>query len=50
MLPDWVISQRKARGMCESCGQAPGVTFWQSLAGPLLCWACVEIKRADGLG
>jgi len=43
-LPAWVISARRERGLCERCGR-PGCSFWQSEAGPWLCWPCIEIRR-----
>ncbi len=43
--PEWIRSQRRARGECELCGQRPAETQWGP-AGPLLCWPCCEVRQA----
>ena len=48
-VPDWVVSQRRARGDCESCGERPAVTEWAG-TGELICWECCERKRGQGMG
>jgi hypothetical protein len=45
-VPEWVTSQRRARGLCEQCGQAAAVTEWAG-TGQLICWPCCEEKRAE---
>jgi hypothetical protein len=47
--PEWIASQRKARGLCECCGQEPAVTEWAG-TGQDICWTCVDKKRADSKG
>jgi hypothetical protein len=42
--PGWVTSQRKARGLCEICGQEQAVTIWAG-TGQEICWTCCEAKR-----
>lgn len=48
-LPVWVVSQLRARGVCECCGERPAVTEWAG-TGQLICWECCEIKRSNGNG
>lgn len=48
-VPEWVQSQRRARGLCESCGQNPAVTTWAG-TGQDVCWDCAEDKRGQALG
>ncbi len=43
--PEWIRSQRRARGECELCGQRSAETQWGQ-AGPLLCWPCCEARQA----
>jgi len=47
--PEWVTSQRKARGLCECCGQAPATTTWAG-TGQDVCWDCCEAKQEQGNG
>lgn len=46
MIPAWLAGELAARGICADCHCAPGMTFWQSLTGPLLCWSCCDRRRA----
>lgn len=45
MLPNWVKSHRKARGLCECCGRHPIATTWAG-TGEEVCWDCCGKKRA----
>ena len=47
--PDWVISQRRARGDCECCGERAAATEWAG-NGQMICWECCDSKRRQGLG
>ena len=44
-LPEWIISQRRARCECERCGHR-AATEWAG-TGELLCWACCESRQAE---
>jgi hypothetical protein len=45
-LPEWVASQRRDRGLCETCGQAPAATVWAG-TGQEICWTCCDKKREE---
>jgi hypothetical protein len=47
--PEWITSQRKARGLCECCGQEPAATEWAG-TGQIICWPCCDSKREQGKG
>ncbi len=47
-MPDWVISQRRAQGLCEICGQQPAATVWAG-TGQEICFDCCEGKRLANL-
>lgn len=47
--PEWIRSQRRALGLCETCGQNPPVTVWAG-TGEHICWQCCDRKRAAGQG
>lgn len=47
-VPDWVISQRRAQGLCEICGQQPAATVWAG-TGQEICFDCCEGKRLANL-
>ena len=49
MIPEWLAGQRRARGLCECCGQQPAVTVWAG-TDQLICWQCCESKREAGMG
>lgn len=44
-VPVWVRSQRKARGLCEQCGERQYATEWAG-NGWLICWPCCEKRQA----
>lgn len=48
-VPDWVISERRARGDCERCGERRAATVWAG-TGEVICWECCERKRQQGMG
>ena len=47
--PDWIASQRRDRGLCEICGQAPIATTWAG-TGQEICWDCTDAKREQAQG
>lgn len=44
--PQWIKSQRLARGQCEACGQAPAATTWAG-TGEQVCWSCCLSRQAQ---
>lgn len=40
-VPDWIASQRRARGDCQTCGERPAAVEWAGNS-QLICWECCE--------
>jgi hypothetical protein len=44
MKPEWLISQLRARDICEQCASETAATTWAG-TGERLCWACCEARQ-----
>ena len=43
-MPEWVVSQRRARDLCEVCGGRPAATAYAG-TGQEVCWGCLDHLR-----